>query len=179
VFLPYRPGEPAPGRAAGRTLPSPATPHPSLPYYFRSFRDFRRAHQWSKKLGDATSQEVDGLASANGDVYATGTFAGSVNLGGSTLASAGLNDVFLVKLNSAGTHQWSQRYGDASSQYGSEHVRASNQPWKRPHVAPKRLTCPVAPTRVSALLDLERVPNSILRSARTAGARSDMRSRDK
>ncbi len=74
-------------------------------------------HVWSKKFGDASSQEVDGLASANGDVYATGSFFGTINLGGSALTSAGQNDIFLARFNSAGTHQWSQRYGDATFQY--------------------------------------------------------------
>lgn len=74
-------------------------------------------HVWSKKFGDASGQEVDGLASASGDVYATGSFFGTVNLGGAALTSAGQNDIFLARFNSAGAHQWSQRYGDANFQY--------------------------------------------------------------
>jgi hypothetical protein len=74
-------------------------------------------HQWSKKFGDASSQEVNGLASVNGDVYITGTYSGAINLGGSAFTSVGSSDIFLAKFNSAGTHQWSKSFGDATGQY--------------------------------------------------------------
>jgi hypothetical protein len=76
--------------------------------------------QWSKKFGDATNQQVDALASSNGDIYAAGSFFGGINLGGSLLTSVGLNDIFLARFNSAGTHQWSSRFGDSASQTAVE-----------------------------------------------------------
>jgi hypothetical protein len=76
------------------------------------------AFVWAKRYGDATSQEVDGLASVNNDIYATGTFSGAINLGGSTLTSAGKSDIFLARLNSAGDQAWSARFGDSDYQYG-------------------------------------------------------------
>jgi hypothetical protein len=47
---------------------------------------------------------------ANNPVVA-GMFQGTVNFRGSNLVSAGGDDAFLAKYNSAGTHQWSQRFG--------------------------------------------------------------------
>jgi len=83
-------------------------------------------HVWSQRFGDTLSQEVDGLGTSNGDVYAAGTFFGTVNLGGSALTSAGNSDIFLARFNSAGAHQWSQRYGDAATQTVID-VDADNQ----------------------------------------------------
>jgi FlgD Ig-like domain len=74
------------------------------------------AHVWSERFGDVSSQQVDALASINNDVYATGSYFGTINLGGSDLTSLGLTDIFLARLNSSGVHQWSKRFGDASSQ---------------------------------------------------------------
>jgi hypothetical protein len=83
-------------------------------------------HQWSKKFGDASDQEVANLATTSaGDVYATGKFFGSINFGGSNLASLGSTDAFLAKFNSTGTHQWSQRYGSGGFDYGID-VDADN-----------------------------------------------------
>jgi len=76
------------------------------------------AHQWSQKFGDATDQSIEGLASALGDVYATGTFSGTVNLGGSNLVSAGKSDIMLARFNSSGAHQWSKSFGNSDYQYG-------------------------------------------------------------
>jgi hypothetical protein len=76
-------------------------------------------HLWSKRFGDADSQAnlivaVDGA----GDVLLTGGFSGSVDFGGGPLTSVGQQDVFLAKLDSAGNHLWSKRFGDADPQYG-------------------------------------------------------------
>jgi len=75
-------------------------------------------HVWSKNFGDVSSQEVDALASVNGDVYATGTYFGTINLGGVDLPSAGLTDIFLARFSSSAAHQWSKNFGDAMSQNG-------------------------------------------------------------
>ena len=77
-------------------------------------------HQWSARYGDSQNQSIEGLASSSGDIYATGFFYGSVNFGGSNLTSAGLSDFFLVKFNSAGAHQWSQRFGGTNYDFGRD-----------------------------------------------------------
>ncbi len=45
------------------------------------------------------------------DVYAVGTFEGTVDFGGGPLVSAGGSDVFLVKYSASGDHLWSRRFG--------------------------------------------------------------------
>jgi hypothetical protein len=73
------------------------------------------AHVWSKRLGGtsgdiATALAVDG---AN-EIALTGYFAGAANFGGSTLTSAGGNDVFLAKFDANGNALWSQRFGSST-----------------------------------------------------------------
>jgi hypothetical protein len=74
-------------------------------------------HLWSKKFGDASDQNRLFVAfDPTGNVLAAGDFAGVVNFGGGNLTSAGTDDVFAAKLNAAGTHVWSKRFGDAVDQ---------------------------------------------------------------
>ena len=81
-------------------------------------------HLWSKRFGSATVvQDVTpyGIAvGSSGDVLITGTFDGSVDFGGGTLvATAGSNDVFMAKFDTNGNHIWSQRYGGSGLQQGT------------------------------------------------------------
>jgi hypothetical protein len=72
-------------------------------------------HQWSQRFGSTSTDICRGAASdATGDVVVTGEFTGTVNFGGSALASAGGTDVFLARYNSAGTHEWSQHFGSTA-----------------------------------------------------------------
>ena len=79
-------------------------------------------HTWSNRFGDAAgSQYGQGVdIDAAGNVYACGYFTSMVSFGGTTLTSAGGNDIYVVKLNSLGIHQWSKRFGDAGNQIGSK-----------------------------------------------------------
>lgn len=52
---------------------------------------------------------------AASDVLVTGALVGTVDFGGGALTSAGGNDVFVVKLDQTGDHQWSARFGDAGA----------------------------------------------------------------
>jgi hypothetical protein len=75
------------------------------------------AHLWSAAYGDATNQFGFSVATDAADsVYLTGTVAGTIDFGGGGLTSAGLNDVYLAKIDSGGAHLWSQIYGDAATQ---------------------------------------------------------------
>jgi len=75
------------------------------------------AHLWSKDFGDTDYQYAAGVAiDASGNVIIVGRFAGSVNFGGTTLTSAGMYDVYVAKFDPNGTHLWSKRFGDLSSQ---------------------------------------------------------------
>jgi hypothetical protein len=70
------------------------------------------SHVWSVRFGDANAQFPRAVASdADGNILVTGRMSGSVNFGGGPLVSQD-NDVFLVKLTSAGGHVWSKRFGD-------------------------------------------------------------------
>ncbi|MFS8071236.1 MAG: SBBP repeat-containing protein, partial [Byssovorax sp.] len=74
---------------------------------------------WTKQFGNANPQRAYGIAvDAAGNVAITGMFQGTINFGGSTFTSAGLNDTFVARFNSAGAHLWSKATGDAPDQAG-------------------------------------------------------------
>jgi hypothetical protein len=52
---------------------------------------------------------------AAGDLLVTGGFSGTADFGGEPLVSAGGEDIFVAKLDAAGNHVFSQRYGDAGA----------------------------------------------------------------
>lgn len=75
---------------------------------------------WAKRFGDGQNQSATGIgADAEGNVYVTGIFIGTVNFGGQNLTSDTnfFQDVFLVKFAPDGTHQWSMKFGDSNIQY--------------------------------------------------------------
>ncbi len=79
--------------------------------------DADSAHVWSKRFGDPNATRASGLAcDANGDVIVGGTLDGTVDFGGGPLATAGGNDVFVTRLDAAGNHVWSKRFGSFGSQ---------------------------------------------------------------
>ena len=71
------------------------------------------AHVWSRSYDDVGFQNVgDAAVDADGDVVLVGAFENAIDLGGSTLTSVGLRDVFVAKLaGPTGSHLWSQRFG--------------------------------------------------------------------
>jgi len=80
--------------------------------------DVSGAPLWSKRFGDANFQESTSVVTdSTGDVFLAGSFAGTINLGGATLTSAGNKDLFVAKLSGVdGTHLWSKRFGDSKAQ---------------------------------------------------------------
>lgn len=76
-------------------------------------------HLWSKRFGDAATQYITDVAlGSNGDILITGAFAGTIDLGGGPLVSAGDLDLYVARLDPTGAHVWSKRFGDAASQSG-------------------------------------------------------------
>ncbi len=76
-------------------------------------------HQWSQRFGSTGTDAGYSVATdASGNVVVTGAFNGTVNFGGIGLVSAGLDDIFVAKYDAAGVHQWSQRFGSTSNDYG-------------------------------------------------------------
>ncbi|MGK3959901.1 SBBP repeat-containing protein [Sorangium sp. So ce118] len=78
-------------------------------------------HLWSSRFGNVANQSGNAVAvDSAGNVYIAGSFGGTVNFGGTTLVSVGMNDIFLAKLDPSGTHLWSARFGDAGEQSGND-----------------------------------------------------------
>jgi hypothetical protein len=74
---------------------------------------------WSKRFGAAHDDGFYSVAVDKwGDVGVTGFFHDAVDFGGGPLVSAGGSDIVVAKLDSAGNHLWSQRFGDAQDQVG-------------------------------------------------------------
>ena len=68
--------------------------------------------QWTQQIGTSSEDVANGIAiDSNGNVYVTGYTAGGLD--GNT--SAGQNDIFVVKYNSAGVKQWTQQLGTSSA----------------------------------------------------------------
>lgn len=81
--------------------------------------DSNGAHMWSKRFGDADAQDGASVAvDIAGNVLLTGTFAGTVDFGGGPLASLGVSDMFLAKLDADGAHLWSKRFGKGNDDDG-------------------------------------------------------------
>ena len=74
---------------------------------------------WSKSFGDNDEQQAHRVAiDAEGNILIIGRFRGKVDFGGGPLVSAGSRDVFVVKLDAAGNHVWSKRFGGPNDQSG-------------------------------------------------------------
>ncbi len=68
---------------------------------------------WSRRAGSPDDDSAAAVAlTASGDVTVAGTFAGSVDLGGGPVASAGQDDVFVAQYDATtGAHRWSRAAG--------------------------------------------------------------------
>lgn len=83
---------------------------------------------WSKSFGDSSPQRAMGIALDNkGSVFVTGSLQNSVDFGtGGKLTSAGSTDVFVAKLDAAGSGVWSKSYGDAGGMQNGERIAADS-----------------------------------------------------
>ena len=81
-------------------------------------------HVFSTAFGATTlAQEVTGVASdPSGNVFVAGSFSGTLTAGATVLTSAGMGDLFVARLDPAGTAVWAFRAGDATDQLGALHV---------------------------------------------------------
>jgi hypothetical protein len=74
--------------------------------------DASGAHLWSHLFGGAGNDSVRAVAfDAQGNLFASGTFEGTVDFGGPPLVSAGQSDGWVAKLDPQGHHLWSVRIG--------------------------------------------------------------------
>jgi hypothetical protein len=69
---------------------------------------------WSRTFGGSGTDIGTSIATDGVNVYLTGVFSGTFNIGGTTVSSAGGLDVFVVKLNADGTYGWVRQVGGAS-----------------------------------------------------------------
>jgi hypothetical protein len=79
---------------------------------------------WAYQMGGTGNDNGKGIAvPSEGYVYTTGFFQGTVDfdpgLGTYNLVSAGNNDIFVSKLNSAGNFVWADRIGGTSNEYST------------------------------------------------------------
>ena len=75
---------------------------------------------WSQSLGGSSylANVAWGVAvDSTGDVYASGYFTGSMTLGTQTLNSAGGDDAFVAKFDSAGNVLWAESFGGAGDDH--------------------------------------------------------------
>ncbi|HQJ96082.1 MAG TPA: hypothetical protein PLN17_03095 [Candidatus Cloacimonas sp.] len=67
---------------------------------------------WATNLGGTKKDLPTGLSlDANGNVYLTGLFSGTLKVGGFTLQSWGYSDIFVAKITSEGIWQWVSQAG--------------------------------------------------------------------
>lgn len=67
---------------------------------------------WATNLGGLGMDLPFGLSlDTNGNVYLTGVFSGTIRLGGFTLKSRGVTDIFVAKINTDGIWQWVRQAG--------------------------------------------------------------------
>jgi len=75
-------------------------------------------HAWSKGFSIANEVYIRSIAvdAKTSDIVITGEIRGTIDIGGGPLATTGSDDILLAKFGPDGTHKWSKRFGDASSQ---------------------------------------------------------------
>jgi hypothetical protein len=79
-------------------------------------------HLWSKTFGSSLNGASTWLAvlalDGSGNLLLSGTFYGTLQIGTASLSSVGEGDIFVAKLNPAGSHLWSKSFGDSREDRG-------------------------------------------------------------
>ena len=82
---------------------------------------------WLNRYGDASKQHGKALVvDSTGSTIVTGDFLGDLALGGSTI-SKGERDIFLAKLDCAGSVVWRKRFGDNADQAAFNYLAIDDQ----------------------------------------------------
>jgi hypothetical protein len=78
------------------------------------------SHRWQKVLGGTGDDAGHGVAvDHSGNVYLTGEFKGTADLGGGNVTSNGYSDVFVTSFTSTGDHRWQKAMGSKRHDHGS------------------------------------------------------------
>ena len=80
--------------------------------------------QWAVRIGNASTEYLNGLASdPSGNIYATGSFSGTVDfdpgIGLSNITSSGNLDIFVLKLTNNGIFSWARSMGGTLADQGN------------------------------------------------------------
>ena len=74
---------------------------------------------WVKHTGSNSDDYGRSISVDNvGNVYVTGSFAGTASFGTTTLSSSGSNDIFIAKMDSEGNWLWAEGAGGSSTDVG-------------------------------------------------------------
>ncbi len=76
--------------------------------------------RWARRIGGSGDDNTFDLQSDGRGVVASGWFAGTVDFGGTTLTSAGSQDMFLARFDSRGRLQWARSFGGPTGDGGNE-----------------------------------------------------------
>ncbi len=76
------------------------------------------SHLWSERFGDCNWQNVVDAASDGSNLVVTGGFESTLDFGTTLITSVGARDLFVAKLDAAGTVLWARGFGDAGEQFG-------------------------------------------------------------
>ncbi len=75
--------------------------------------------QWLRSAGGINYEDARGIAvDAAGSVYFTGYFNTSIMFGGTSLVSAGYNDLYVAKYSTNGDFEWATSAGGTNDDYG-------------------------------------------------------------
>lgn len=77
--------------------------------------------QWVRTMGASGNDDAKSIATdPSGNVYVTGQFSNTVDFGSGTgIASAGNNDIFILKLTTSGDFGWVKTYGNTGNDIGN------------------------------------------------------------
>jgi len=87
---------------------------------------------WAKPAGGSSDDYGNAVAVDNtGNSVIVGSFTGTGNFLGTNLVSAGVDDIFMLKLDSSGACVWAKRAGGTTSDRATARSRSSRWSLRR------------------------------------------------